>query len=260
MSWRVLISILILAGAVSWWGGIELGEWLVQKAPDAISSTTGNKSNAVIPTLDANGRAYVAEPPQPRIDGTLGVPKEIATMEWSILAFDVDGVVRDSEDMIRIDVPKAEADMEARELATGGRELPTGPSDIRTLDVASSKASGVAPPYPNTQVGGVPYALSVVPNQAPPNPPITPTAIPTPPAPKPPGNTPRADVTKTATETRQGWQQSLHTDIGRCSQFNFFDRPRCIEQVQRKYCGPNNAWGKIPDCPDLMRSSTQPGG
>jgi hypothetical protein len=253
MSWRVLLSILTVTGLVSWWAGIELGEWLVQKAPDAISSTTGNKSKTSIPTLDANGRAYVAEPPQPRIDGSLGVPKEIVPSDWSIVAIDVDGVVRDSDEMIRIDVPKTEAELATQTLAAGGNELPKGPNDIATLDVASTNTQ-IPPPYPSTQKGSTPYALTPVPSTS------TNKTAPPSAANSTTNTTSRSDNPKSGNDNKVSWQQALHTDIGRCSQFNFFDRPRCIEQVQRKYCGPNNAWGKIPDCPDLYRTNTNPGG
>lgn len=235
MSWRVLIIILVLAGIGSWWGGVELGEWLVKKAPDAISSANGAKTGSAEATLDANGQPYVAQPPQPRIDGTLGIPKEFAAPEWTILPITVDGVVRDSDDMIRIDVPKAEADMEHHEAAVGGSDLPQGPVDVVTIDV---------PKLPEYRTPTAPAPTVVAP----------PSKSNPPPA--------RSEPKKPAvtTDNKAGWQQALKTDIGRCGQFGFFDRPRCIEQVQRKYCGPNNAWGKIPDCPDPGGSPSRAGG
>jgi hypothetical protein len=36
--------------------------------------------------LDALGRPITAQPPQPRIDGTLGVPRELDPIEWAIEA------------------------------------------------------------------------------------------------------------------------------------------------------------------------------
>ena len=84
MSWRVLILFLVLAGAASWQGGLQLGEWLVARAPETVTSVAQKDYKAL--TLDASGRPITPQPPQPRIDGTLGVPRELPTIEWAIEA------------------------------------------------------------------------------------------------------------------------------------------------------------------------------
>lgn len=74
MSWRLLFATLLLALGASAWGGIQLGDWLVAHAPPAAPAPGQDAAASQQPVLDANGRPYVAQPPQPRIDGTLGVP------------------------------------------------------------------------------------------------------------------------------------------------------------------------------------------
>ena len=45
------------------------------------------------------------------------------------------------------------------------------------------------------------------------------------------------------------WQASLRQDLQACSALGFFDRPSCAWAARNKYCEPNNAWGKVRDCP-----------
>ena len=85
MSWRALTLFLLLALVASWQGGRQLGLWLVDQAPESIASAFTPKSvNGE--KLDADGKPLAPQPPQPRIDGTLGVPKEMAPVEWTIAA------------------------------------------------------------------------------------------------------------------------------------------------------------------------------
>ncbi|MCM0036319.1 MAG: hypothetical protein NBV66_11085 [Burkholderiaceae bacterium] len=83
MSWRALTLFLLLAIVASWQGGRQLGLWLVDQAPESIASAFSPKNeNGTV--LDADGKPLAPQPPQPRIDGTLGVPKEMAPVEWTI--------------------------------------------------------------------------------------------------------------------------------------------------------------------------------
>ena len=219
MSWRVLIGFLLIVAVACWQGGIKLGEWLVNKAPASIASANDAKIQSA---LDDKSKQTLAEPPQPRTDGTLGQPKSIAPVEWSIVRTHVDGVVRDSEDMIRIDVPKAEADMPDRALSAGGTQWPQGPSDIVTIDAPNTPLAPRSPDVPNRP----------------------------------------AEPLKPATPNRLviSWQQALKNDLDQCSKLKFFDRPRCVEQAQRRYCEPNHAWGQASNCPDPNASLSHPGG
>ena len=97
MSWRVLIVFLVLAAVASWQGGVQLGNWLVTRAPDTVASVADKDNRAL--KFDALGRPITAQPPQPRIDGTLGVPRELDPIEWAIEAISADDFETDPNRM-----------------------------------------------------------------------------------------------------------------------------------------------------------------
>ena len=211
MSWRVLILFLVLAGAASWQGGLQLGEWLVARAPETVTSVAQKDYKAL--TLDANGRPITPQPPQPRIDGTLGVPRELPTIDWAIEAliasnFDTDPhamKVGDEEDDAEQTEGSETAD--ARRLL-GGTKLPAGPSDVGMIDVSMPAQKAQQP--------------------ASPTPPVVPPGI---------------------TITVTSWQQSFKQELAQCANVGYFQRPTCLQNARNKYCGPNDAWGKTADCP-----------
>ena len=200
MSWRALILFLLLAVVASWQGGRHLGLWLVDQAPESIGSanTAADDRSAV---LDADGKPLAPQPPQPRIDGTLGVPKEMEPVEWTITPViasraDANSYNKEGEEAEEDD----EENSERRDSERNDNSQDT--EAIRTIDVRPSDASSA-------------------------------TARP---------GTPPASLGAT-------WQESLKKELAQCSSVGFFKRPGCIQSAQSKYCGPNNAWGKIPDCP-----------
>lgn len=223
MSWRLLFATLLVTLGAAAWGGLQLGDWLVAHAP-AASETPGQENGASEQTvLDANGRPYVAQPPQPRIDGTLGVPEQPAAREWavntvSLFDSNADPSVQISRDSISMD--------RARQLAAESDvPLPSGPSDVSMLDLQQALPPGIPPPPappPIEQQGGVTRV----------NPPV---ALNTPrsPAPGAPAN----------------WQQQLRSELEHCATLGFFERPSCSWNARNKYCAPNRAWGTSADCP-----------
>ena len=60
---------------------LATGWWRMPRSP---RPRPADGADGQQPVLDANGRPYVAQPPQPRIDGTLGVPDKPADREWAI--------------------------------------------------------------------------------------------------------------------------------------------------------------------------------
>lgn len=215
MSWRVLFATLLLALGAAAWGGIQLGDWLVAHAPKATAAPGQEGGVSQEPILDANGRPYVAQPPQPRVDGTLGVPEKPAGESWTVSTvslFDTttDPSVRISRDNISMD--------EARELAAASPvPLPSGQSDVTTLDLQSLPPTTTVPP-PNQQA----YAV---------NPPVTaPTQAP-------------------ANANGGAWKEALQRELAHCANQGFFQRPTCSWNARNKYCGPNRAWGTIAECP-----------
>ncbi len=203
MSWRVLFFILLIAGVAAWQGGIQLGTWLVGQAPLSIASAPTSGASGV---LDADGKPLAPQPPQPRIDGTLGVPREMSPIEWTVEAViasyeDANSSGKTSDDDDDDEDNEKGSERRDYEASAAGRGLPTGPRDIATIDL------------------GLPG--------------VGPSAKPQPSFPTSPGT----------------WQQALKRDLELCAKQGFFQRPSCIQNARSKHCAPNNAWGKIADCP-----------
>lgn len=197
MSWRALILFLLLAVVASWQGGRQLGLWLVEQAPDSIASAS-NPGEDRRQALDADGKPLAPQPPQPRIDGTLGVPREMQPIEWSIAPVLAS---RDDANSYKKDGEEDEDDEDA-EQDSNTRLNREGPDSVRTVDVRAQTA-GAQTARPGAAV------------------------------PTPTGN----------------WQDALKKELAQCSSVGFFKRPSCIQSAQNKFCGPNNAWGKVADCP-----------
>lgn len=141
MSWRALIIFLLLAVAASWQGGRQLGLWLVEQAPESIASASNQKDDRG-EVLDANGKPLAPQPPQPRIDGTLGVPKEMGPVEWEIAPViasraDANSYKKDGED-----------DEEENPEQQDNDSNNSDPGTVPTIDVQST--SGTSAPRPAT--------------------------------------------------------------------------------------------------------------
>ncbi len=203
MSWRVLIVLLVLAAVASWQGGVQLGNWLVTRAPDTVASVADKDYKTL--KLDALGRPITAQPPQPRIDGSLGVPRELKPIEWAIEAITADDLEADPNKM-KVDDDDEGNVSEGSETADARRLVQDNTRRIDRLDVAANQAGST---------------------QRPAAPPV------------PPG------ITVTVTT----WQQSLKQELEQCTKVGFFQRPTCLQNARNKYCAPNDAWGRTPDCP-----------
>jgi hypothetical protein len=222
MSWRVLIVFLVLAAVGSWQGGVQLGNWLVTRAPDTIASVA-DKDYKTLP-LDAQGRPITAQPPQPRIDGTLGVPRELDPIEWAIEAVTANDFETDPNGM------KVEGDDDDDDDAQTENKVSEG---SETAD-ASRLAQGTGE-RTNRPDGASTQPSPSASGQRPAAPPV------------PPG------ITVTVTS----WQQSLKQELEQCSKVGFFQRPTCLQSARNKYCAPNNAWGKTSECPARQMDHTQ---
>jgi hypothetical protein len=156
--------------------------------------------------LDADGKPLAPQPPQPRIDGTLGVPREMSPIEWTVEAViasyeDANSSGKTSDDDDDDDDNEKSSERRDYEASAAGRGLPTGPRDIATIDLGLPGVGPGAKPQPSSP---------------------------------------------TSSST---WQQALKKDLEQCAKQGFFQRPSCIQNARNKHCAPNNAWGKIADCP-----------
>ncbi|TEA77099.1 hypothetical protein ERE07_17120 [Allopusillimonas ginsengisoli] len=206
MSWRFIFAILLVAAGASAWGGLKLGDWLVAHGPVA-PAPPAHPELSNVPVLDANGLPYTARPPQPLVNGTLGVPAQASQTKWQLPDTSIDDMT--SNPAIHVATTKITMD-EARMLAEGGQGGLSGIADVGALGMPGD--SGANQPLQPVEM-------------APPPPPPAPTA------------------------NSQAWQASLRQDLQACSAKSFFDRPSCAWSARNKYCEPNKAWGRVPDCP-----------
>lgn len=162
-----------------------------------------------VPVLDADGKPYTARPPQPLVDGRLAVPEEPALVAWEIPESSLEETT--SNQVIAVATTSITM-VEAQQIAAGGRPSLTGIADVGEL------------------MGGL--------NQGAP---LQPIEAPDMPAPAP-------VIAQTVGNTG-AWQASLRQDLQACDAESFFDRPSCAWAARNRYCTPNNAWGKVADCP-----------
>jgi hypothetical protein len=224
MSWRFLFAVLVVAAGASAWGGIKLGDWMVGHAPQASANATVNQGDSWSdkPVLDADGRPYVAQPPQPRVDGTLGVPEKPAAQDWSNRP---PSLFDSNTAGVQISRNTVSADQAAAAAAANNAGLPAGASDIATLNLDGSQPlpppnSPAPPPLARGDIGNpLQVAQGSYPQSAPPQ------------------------------AASGSWKDSLHREIEQCSNLGFFQRPTCVWNARNKYCTPNHGWGTIEDCP-----------
>jgi hypothetical protein len=209
MSWRFIFAVLLICAGASVWGGLHLGEWLVAHGPVAKEVAQATPVEAV-PVLDANGQPYTAQPPQPLVDGELAQPTKLAAVTWQIPEQSLNATM----DNTVIAVATTPITMvEATQLADAAHPKLEGIADVGNLGLSTGQAAH-APLQP----------IEVPPSATQPAAPPRPVAS-------------------------RAWQAQLRHDLQVCSAQGFFDRPSCAWAARNKYCGPNNAWGEIRECP-----------
>lgn len=217
MSWRILLASLLLGIAASVWGGLQLGNWLIEHGPLKSDVFDAYKDLYTVPTLGANGKPYVPPPPQPLADGRLAVPEDIEGLAWEI----------DPDTNLLAERPPIA-------LATATAGFTAGSTAHRTT-ISPSGLQGLAHiTRESLQTGqAVPANTDV----------IQPIDIAQPPPP------PSQEVQVNNLPQDPNWQINFQRELAACDSKGFFQAPSCKWDARNKYCGPNNAWGKVPNCP-----------
>ncbi len=204
MSWRLIIVVLIAAASVAAWLGLRLGDWLVAHGP-LINTEVVTEPAAATPVLDADGRPYAAQPPQPLVNGRLAVPEPTQAIPWEV---DPEGLGETLNNPLIATATTSISLYQARQLAQGGDSL-AGIADVGDL------------------IGG--------------NMPLQPIEV--------PGLNNGGQAAPVAGAPPQAGQADLRRALDACQSASFFDRPSCAWAARNQYCGANNAWGQINDCP-----------
>lgn len=218
MSWRILLATLLLGVAASVWGGLQLGNWLIENGPLKSNVFDAYQDLYTIPTLDADGKPYVPAPPQPLVDGRLAVPEAPEPAEWQI---------NDGTDLLSERPPIA--------LATSSSG--TGSSNVNRTHVSPSGLQGLA------QIGNLQQDRLA--NEMPSGGALQPIEIGTPPPPP----SQEVQVSNLPVASNPNWQIAFQRELKACDGIGFTKTPSCKWAARNKYCGPHNAWGKVPGCP-----------
>lgn len=219
MSWRILLAGLLLGIAASVWGGLQLGNWLIEHGPLKTEVLDAYQDLYTTPTLDADGKPYVPTPPQPLADGRLAVPEPPSGYQWEI----------DATDLL------AERPPVALGTSSGG----SGGGSIARTHTSSSGLQGLA------QFGSDPNANNQI---------VTSTANENVLQPIDMGMTPpppsqEVQVSNLPVNSNPNWQVDFQRESQACQSLSFTQKPSCMWDARNKYCGPNNAWGRVPGCP-----------
>ncbi len=214
MSWRFIFAFLIVIFGASAWAGLRLGDWLVAHGP-AITVTPEMAQIAAVPVLDADGNPYVARPPQPLIDGRLGLQQPIEQIAWEIPEQSLDETK--ANNVIAVSTTSITM-VEAQQIAAGAGSKLSGIADVGNLLSPSDPAA--QQPLQPVEITGEPFAPVV-------------TAAPV----------------GSGSSNNTSWQASLRQDLQACNAESFFDRPSCAWAARNKYCTPNSGWGRVEDCP-----------
>lgn len=218
MSWRFIFAIVIVSLGASAWGGLRLGEWLVAHGPVKPEVKSTPPELADVPVLDVDGKPFVALPPQPLVDGRLGVPERREPIPWEVEAPTLAELQAETPISLATTTITME---EAVQIANANPHGLQGLADVGDLMGGGGSTVGTTPPAQGPQF-------------------IQPVDITQPPPPP------------TAAPTQQvagNWEAALRKELQTCSNLGFFDRPSCAWAARNKYCEPNNGWGRTRDCP-----------
>ncbi|MFY3311093.1 hypothetical protein [Achromobacter ruhlandii] len=60
---------------------------------------------------------------------------------------------------------------------------------------------------------------------------------------------PTLRITEIPAENPHAWVDNLKAELARCATLGFFERPDCAWAARKQYCGPNQGWGAVKECP-----------
>lgn len=155
MSWRVLFVFVVLLLAASAAAGVGLGNWLVDQAPAISADGRTNTTRPPEIILDAAGRPLAAVPPQPLLDGSLGLPQEKIQPMWEIQAVSLFETNLDPMVVLaRGDESYTVSDM----LSSAGAGLVQGEGDVATVDLTAQAPEPAQVPQQIAQAPVAPQA------------------------------------------------------------------------------------------------------
>lgn len=216
--WARISIFLIAALMVAAAGGAWFGHMLVQQGPKGpIAASPGD---APIAIGLSNGQ--IPEPPQPRMDGSLGVPERtpaIPVPEAPLVSILEDENLQISAATTSGTSQGGGDDLEALLL----RENNFTP---RSAEPPASTAAATQQPAPRRAADLPPELAFAV---------ALPADAPAPSAP--------------------AWLEGLRSSLARCTNQRYFSKNECEQRLRLQHCEPNRGWGQVPECPAYLRNT-----
>ncbi|GAA5235923.1 hypothetical protein FOZ76_26195 [Verticiella sediminum] len=207
-----LLAALLLAAAAGAW----LGQLLVQGAPFGPATPGPGDTTTQISRVGTDGQAQVPEPPQPRVDGTLGVPSRGALTSGQTVP--LVSVLEQENRGIAVSGSQPAPDIGAFVANLEGQRQGPGQFNVAPVETGAADAGG--------QRAELPPELAFAVAR---------------PADEP---------------ARPAWQESLSASLGRCASQRFFSPAECEQRLRMQYCEPNGGWGRVPECPAGTRNAS----
>lgn len=231
------ISIFIVAALmVAAAGGAWFGHLLVQQAPKSpVPAAAGSTPIAI----GLNG-GQIPEPPQPLLDGSLGIPER--TPAIPVPEAPLVSILDDENVPIRVS-------------SASSTSRSSGDDDLEALLLrennflsnSGAAGNGVAGVTPQDSAGMVAQAAPAAPPQPAPRrdgelPPELAFAVALPADAPPPSSTP-------------AWLGNLRASLARCTTQRYFSQNECEQRLRLQHCEPNRGWGQVPECPAYLRNT-----
>ncbi|HLS17256.1 MAG TPA: hypothetical protein VK049_05415 [Paenalcaligenes sp.] len=147
MSWRLIFVVLLTVLGASAWGGYLLGNWLIENGPMQVPTVASFEDFSPQTALGADGKPYTAQPPQPLVDGRLGIPETPESHSWQI---------DDSHDLFAeappISLATTTISMSEAIRITGRDQHDSGLQGIAQLDRVQPIEADEPPPPPSQDV------------------------------------------------------------------------------------------------------------
>ena len=210
-------------------GGAWFGHLLVQQAPKSpLPAAAGSTPIAI----GLNG-GQIPEPPQPRLDGSLGVPERspaIPVPEAPLVSILDDKNLAIAASSASSKAGPRDDDLEALLLRENNFLSNNGAANTAPADSAGTSqpaAGATAQPAPRRD-GDLPPELAFA------------VAL--------PADAPAPNSTPT-------WLGNLRASLARCSTQRYFSQNECEQRLRLQHCEPNRGWGQVPECPAYLRNT-----
>jgi hypothetical protein len=264
-----LILLLALFPAAAVIGGIVLGQWLAMRAPvdqaaAAAAAANGPVDISSLPLANGTG---VPEPPQPRMDGSRGVPPRVVASSKPIPTVSANGTTPGTAvppgTGVNASLPPGTGVNPSSSLPPAVAGMLADPSlNISTKPYVAGSAPPPGTPAPptssvsgwipqselnQTRQGGFAQVVPVDADDDDSGPQSLVTQYSNAPAPQSVSVSSRPPAAANVNANMPAWQRVLRIALDRCESQGS-GRSNCVQQARNNYCEANQGWGTVPEC------------